>query len=84
MRQPIPPAGRHLAAEAVIAVTRQGALDLDDVLVRRLRITPESADGGRAAAAAVAPLIAPYLGWDAAQVQQAVSVYDDHHPSSHA
>ena len=84
LRQPIPPAGRHLAAEAVIAVTRQGALDLDDVLVRRLRITPESVDGGRAAAAAVAPLIAPYLGWDAAQVQQAVSVYDDHHPSSHA
>lgn len=80
LRAPLPPEGRHLAAEAVVAVTHQGALDLEDVLVRRLRITPESPDHGRAAAAAVAPLIAPLLGWDEARVAEEISAYTDRHP----
>jgi glycerol-3-phosphate dehydrogenase len=84
LREPIPPAGRHLAAEAVVAVTHQGALDLEDVLVRRLRITAESADGGRAAAAAVAPVIGPLLGWDADRVQEAISTYGARHAPSRA
>jgi glycerol-3-phosphate dehydrogenase len=80
LRAPLPPEGRHLAAEAVVAVTSQGALDLEDVLVRRLRITPESPDHGRAAATAVAPLIAPLLGWDEARVAAEIAAYSDRHP----
>ena len=80
LRAPLPPEGRHLAAEAVVAVTHQGALDLEDVLVRRLRLTPESPDHGRAAASAVAPLIAPLLGWDQARVASEISAYADRHP----
>jgi glycerol-3-phosphate dehydrogenase len=80
LRAPLPPRGRHLAAEAVVAVTHQGALDLEDVLVRRLRLTPESPDHGRAAAAAVAPLIAPLLGWDDARVAAEVTAYSERHP----
>lgn len=80
LRTPLPPEGRHLAAEAVVAVTSQGALDLEDVLVRRLRITPESPDHGRAAATAVAPLIAPLLGWDEARVATEIAAYADRHP----
>lgn len=80
LRAPLPPEGRHLAAEAVVAVTSQGALDLEDVLVRRLRITPESPDHGRAAATAVAPLIAPLLGWDEARVAAEIAAYADRHP----
>lgn len=80
LRTPLPPEGRHLAAEAVVAVTSQGALDLEDVLVRRLRITPESPDHGRAAATAVAPLIAPLLGWDEARVAAEIAAYADRHP----
>ena len=80
MREPLPPQGRHLAAEAVVAVTHQGALDLEDVLVRRLRLTPESPDHGRAAAAAVAPLIAPHLGWDDERVAAEIAAYADRHP----
>ena len=80
LRAPLPPEGRHLAAEAVVAVTHQGALDLEDVLVRRLRITPESPDHGRAAAAAVAPLIAPALGWDQGRVEAEIAAYADRHP----
>ena len=80
LREPLPPEGRHLSAEAVVAVTHQGALDLEDVLVRRLRLTAESVDAGRAAAAAVAPLIAPYLGWDDARVAEEIAAYADRHP----
>lgn len=80
LREPLPPEGRHLGAEAVVAVTHQGALDLEDVLVRRLRLTAESPDAGRAAAAAVAPLIAPYLGWDESRVAQEIATYSDRHP----
>jgi glycerol-3-phosphate dehydrogenase len=80
LRTPLPPEGRHLAAEAVVAVTSQGALDLEDVLVRRLRITPESPDHGRAAATAVAPLIAPLLGWDEARMAAEIAAYADRHP----
>ena len=80
LREPLPPEGRHLAAEAVVAVTHQGALDLEDVLVRRLRLTPESPDHGLAAAAAVAPLIAPHLGWDESRVASEIAAYADRHP----
>ncbi len=80
MRQPLPPEGRHIAAEAVVAVTHQGALDLEDVLVRRLRLTAESPDAGRAAAAAVAPLVAPLLGWDGARMAEEIATYSDRHP----
>ena len=62
-----PAAGATLAAEAVHACTHQGALDLDDVLSRRMRISIEVPDRGRAAAAAVAPLVAPVLGWSDAR-----------------
>ena len=60
---PLAGAGHYLTAEAVHAVTHQGALDLDDILSRRTRVSIEVADRGRAAAAAVAPLVAPLLGW---------------------
>jgi glycerol-3-phosphate dehydrogenase len=80
MRRPLPPEGRHIAAEAVVAVTHQGASDLEDVLVRRLRLTAESPDAGREAAAAVAPLIAPLLGWDDSRVSEEIAAYSDRHP----
>lgn len=80
MREPLLPGGRHLAAEAIVAVTHQGALDLEDVLVRRLRLTAESADAGRTAAAAVAPLVGPLLGWDDTRMQQEIAAYSDRHP----
>jgi glycerol-3-phosphate dehydrogenase len=53
----------HLRAEVILAVTHQGALDLRDVLTRRLRLALEVADHGMAAAEAAAPLVAAELGW---------------------
>jgi glycerol-3-phosphate dehydrogenase len=57
--KPIPGTDEYLAAEAVYAVTHEGALHLDDVLTRRTRISIESPDRGLAAAPEIAWLIAP-------------------------
>ena len=65
----------YLAAEAVHAVTHQGALDLDDILSRRTRVSIEAPDRGRAAAAAIAPLVAPHLGWSEARATDEVDRY---------
>jgi glycerol-3-phosphate dehydrogenase len=75
LSQPLAGAERYLAAEAVHACTHQGALDLDDILSRRMRVSIEVPDRGRAAAAAVAPLVAPVLGWSEARSAEEVGRY---------
>lgn len=77
--EPLLPGGWHLPAEAIIAVTHQGALGLEDILVRRLRIAPESVDGGKSAAEAVIPFVAPYLGWDEDRARAELRGYVDAH-----
>ena len=72
---PLPGAGRYIAAEAVHAVTHQGALDLDDILSRRTRTSIEASDRGRAAAAVIAPLVAPTLGWSEARYAEEIERY---------
>lgn len=61
---PISGGAPYLGVEAVYAVTHEGALHLEDVLVRRTHIAIETPDQGRAAAPAVAALIGPELRWD--------------------
>ena len=53
----------HLRAEVAYAVMCEGALHLEDVLVRRTRLFMESADSGVAAAADVAAIMGRLLGW---------------------
>ncbi|MFM7212133.1 MAG: glycerol-3-phosphate dehydrogenase C-terminal domain-containing protein, partial [Actinomycetota bacterium] len=77
LAQPLVAGHPYLRAEALVAVTHQG-VSLSDVLVRRLRITPESVDGGRAAAEAALPLIAGPLGWDAARADKELEAYLSH------
>ena len=72
---PLAGAGGYIAAEAVHAVTHQGALDLDDILSRRTRVSIETADRGRAAAAAIAPLVAPRLGWSEERTAEELARY---------
>jgi glycerol-3-phosphate dehydrogenase len=72
---PLPGAGRYIAAEAVHAVTHQGALDLDDILSRRTRTSIEASDRGRAAAAVIAPLVAPAMGWSEARYAEEIERY---------
>ena len=69
--------GDYLAAEVVYAVRHEGALHLDDVLARRLRISIEDEQRGNAAAANVARLMATELNWSAQREQHEISVWYD-------
>jgi len=75
LSRPIAGAERYLRAEAVHAVTHQGARDLDDVLARRTRIALEVPDQGRSAASDVAPFVARALGWSPEQAAERVARY---------
>lgn len=72
---PIDGADDYLAAEAVYAVTHEGARHLDDVLVRRTRVSIETFDRGVHCAPAVARLIGDELGWDDERVAGEVDHY---------
>ena len=65
----------YLKAEIVYAATHEGAQSVDDVISRRTRIAFEANDGGESLASAVATLIAPILGWDAAAKKASVSEF---------
>jgi glycerol-3-phosphate dehydrogenase len=73
--EPITGAAGYLRAEAVYAASHEGALGLEDVLVRRTRVSIEERDRGLAAAPEVAELIAPVLGWDEEDVRREVEHY---------
>ena len=59
---PLPGAGRYVTAEAVHAVTHQGALDLDDILARRTRVSIEAPTAAARPPRSIAPLVAPAPG----------------------
>jgi glycerol-3-phosphate dehydrogenase len=67
--------GGYLEAEAVYAVTHEGALHLDDILTRRTRISVETVDRGTAVAERTAKLVSPTLGWDEATRSREVAYY---------
>jgi len=73
--QPLASAPRYLAAEAVYGASHEGALHLDDLLARRTRISIDTPDRGVAAAAEVADLVAPLLGWDDETKDREVTYY---------
>jgi len=73
--QPLASAPRYLAAEAVYGASHEGALHLDDLLARRTRISVDTPDRGVAAAAEVADLVAPVLGWDDETKEREVTYY---------
>ncbi len=75
LAEPLDSASDYLKVEAVYAASHEGALHLDDILARRTRISIETWDRGVAAAAEVAALVAPVLGWDAAVVEREVDHY---------
>mgnify|MGYP003337368063 FL=1 len=65
----------YLKAEIVYAVIAEGAQSVSDVLERRTRIWFEAANFGISIATTTADLIAPYLGWKAAQKKASVAEY---------
>jgi glycerol-3-phosphate dehydrogenase len=75
LAEPLPGAEEYLAAEAVYAASHEGALHLDDVLVRRTRIAMEAPDRGLAAADPVSRHLAAVLGWTEDQRLREVETY---------
>ncbi len=73
--EPLASAPEYLKAEAYYAASHEGALHLEDVLTRRTRISIEVPDRGDAAAAEVAALNPPLLGWTPEQAALEVDHY---------
>lgn len=73
--EPLESAPAYLKAEAVYAVSHEGARHLEDILTRRTHISIEVPDRGEAAAREVAELVAPLLGWDEAHVAEEIEHY---------
>ena len=61
--------------EAAYAAAAEGALHLEDILARRTRISIEYPHRGVDCAREVAEVVAPILGWDAADVDREVATY---------
>lgn len=62
--QPLVAAPQFLRADVLQAVRAEGALHLEDVLVRRVRLDLEASDRGLAAAQEIIDIMADELGWD--------------------
>lgn len=72
---PITEAPGYLRVEALYAVTAEGALHLEDILARRMRISIEYSHRGVDCAREVADVVAPVLGWTAGDVEREVANY---------
>lgn len=75
LNTPLPGADDYLEAEVVYAASHEGALHLDDVLARRMRVSIEAWDRGVSAAPVAARLMARVHGWDEERIEREVSLY---------
>ena len=73
--EPLQSAPAYLRAEVAFAVTHEGALHLEDILTKRIRLDYETRDRGAASLAEMADIVAPLLGWDAAQTAGEIESY---------
>ncbi|MFL5756254.1 MAG: glycerol-3-phosphate dehydrogenase C-terminal domain-containing protein, partial [Chloroflexota bacterium] len=62
--RPLDPDRRYLEVEVAWAIDAELALDLDDILARRLRVAIEYRDHGASFAARAAAIAGSRLGWD--------------------
>lgn len=77
MSQRLIPELPYIKAEILHAVTHEGALSVEDVLLRRTRICFEAADSGADVAAEVAKIIGAELGWGAKERSASVNSFTD-------
>ncbi|WP_089775927.1 glycerol-3-phosphate dehydrogenase/oxidase [Ruania alba] len=73
--KPLESAPAYLRAEVVMAVRYEGALHLEDILMRRIRLFFEQRDRGVSALEEMAQIVAPLLEWDEQTVRREVSAY---------
>ena len=72
---PLAKAPQFLRADVVFAVRYEGALHLEDVLVRRVRLDLEQRDRGLAAADEILEILRSELGWDDKKVKEELDLY---------
>lgn len=72
---PLHGAPAYLGAEIAYAITHEGALHLDDLMLRRTRMVYEYPDEARAAVPAVAAIASRYLDWTPEHAALEVAVY---------
>lgn len=84
LARPLPSAPAYIGAEIVYAVSHEGALHLDDVLMHRTRLNYEQADKGVGALEEIADLVAPVLGWDDATRSKEIAAYTARAEAEHA
>ena len=75
LAEKILPGAGYLKAEALYAVSHEGARTLVDVLARRLRLAMETSDHGLSVAQEIAELIAPTLEWKKADIKREVAAF---------
>ncbi len=75
LAEPLPGGEAYIAAEVVYAAAAEGARHVEDVLVRRTRLSFEGADRGVSTARRVAALMAPVLAWDEDRQTREVESY---------
>ena len=73
--EPITEAPVYLKVEAAYAAAAEGALHLEDILARRMRVSIEYPHRGVDCAREVAEVVAPVLGWSAADIDREVATY---------
>ena len=73
--EPIAQAPVYLRVEAAYAAVAEGALHLEDILARLMRISIEYPHRGVDCAREVAEVVAPILGWGPDDVDREVSTY---------
>ncbi|WP_029107166.1 glycerol-3-phosphate dehydrogenase/oxidase [Mycobacterium sp. URHD0025] len=73
--EPITDAPVYLKVEAYYAAAAEGALHLEDILARRMRIAIEYPHRGVDCAREVATVVAPVLGWSAEDIDREVDTY---------
>jgi glycerol-3-phosphate dehydrogenase len=77
MAVPLAAAAAYLRAEIVYAITHEGALHLDDIMLRRTRMGFEYDAHALAAVDEVSAIAAEQLGWTVRQRQAEVDAYRD-------
>ena len=75
MAQRLIPDLPYLKAEVLHAASHEGALSVEDVLLRRTRISFEASDSGLSAADTVAEIIGETLGWKSADRKNSVQSF---------
>lgn len=75
LREPLSGAPMYLKAEITYAFTHEGAVHLEDVLMRRTRISIDTSDRGVIAAREVAELMSAALQWNDAERETEIARY---------